>query len=403
VFSSPAASSILIAGIGTSEAGFYFGYNGTDFGVLHVTGGVREIQTLTVTTASTSTQDAQVTLNGVAYTVTGMTNSGSTVRTAYELSLGTFGGWSASAIGSTVVFVSGSAGDLAGSFSVAQSGAGTPIAGTFAETVAGATSTDTWVAQTAWNGDRLDGTGASGFTLNPQYGNLYQIEMQYLGFGNVDMRVRTVSSGNNSAWVIAHTFAFPNSRTTPHTKQPSMPYTQVAYSTGSTTDVSVSTASFAGLVEGQIKLTGPRITYEDVSTAVSTGAYYALMTIRNDFVFKGRPNQSVINLLSMGGAHDDATPVTLYLIKNGTLVGTPNFTAWSASSVTDVDTAATTVTITDNEQILFSMPLGGSGSGLFTFEDSLLLQPGEQVTLAAKAVTGTSTWTIMSLNTREDQ
>jgi hypothetical protein len=105
----------------------------------------------------------------------------------------------------------------------------------------------------------------------------------------------------------------------------------------------------------------------------------------------------------MGGAHDDATPVTLYLIKNGTLVGTPNFTAWSASSVTDVDTAATTVTITDNEQILFSMPLGGSGSGLFTFEDSLLLQPGEQVTLAAKAVTGTSTWTIMSLNTREDQ
>lgn len=406
VFSTPVADSILIAGLGTSESGFYFGYNGTAFGVLHVTGGVREIQTLTITTASTSTQNAQVVLDNVSYTVTGMTNNGSTLRTAYEIAKGsTWGGWSVEAIGSTVVFVSGAARPLTGAFSVGQSGAGTPVAGTFAETVSGISSTDTWVAQTAWNGDKMDGTGTSGFTLNPQFGNIYQVDMQYLGFGNIDMKVRVISAdnNNNATWVRAHTFVFPNSLTTPHSRQPSMPFTQTAYSAGSTTNVSVATASFSGFIEGQVALTGPRMTYEDVSTTVSTGAYYALMTVRNDFVFHGRPNQSVVNLLSFGGAHDDATPVTMYLIRNGTLVGTPNFTQWSGSSVTYVDTAATQVTITDNDQVLFSLPLGGSGDALFTFEDNLMVQPGETVTLAAKAVTGTSTWTIMSLNTREDQ
>jgi hypothetical protein len=127
------------------------------------------------------------------------------------------------------------------------------------------------------------------------------------------------------------------------------------------------------------------------------------MTIRNERVYGGRANQSVVRLLSAGGAHDDTTPVTLFLIRNATLVGTPSFTAWSTNSSTYVDTAATTCTITNNEQIIFSMPVGASGSSLFAFEDDITLQPGETVTLAAQTVAGTSSWTIMSLNTREDQ
>lgn len=38
-FSSPVASSIVVAGWGSAEAGIYFGYNGTTFGILHSTGG----------------------------------------------------------------------------------------------------------------------------------------------------------------------------------------------------------------------------------------------------------------------------------------------------------------------------------------------------------------------------
>ncbi len=401
LFSSPAANSTLVAGVGTSESGYYFGYNGTAFGILHVTGGVREIQTLTVTTASTSTNNVQVTLNGTSYTVSGMTNNGSTTRTAYEISQGTFAGWTAEARGSTVVFLSNTPGNLAGSFTVAQSGAGVPVAGTFAETLAGVAATNTWYAQTAWD-DPCDGTGASGFTLDKTKGNIFEIGMQYLGFGSVEFKIETYSGTNNPIWTTVHTLRFPNTLTQPHINQPSMPFTMAAYSAGSTTDVWVATGSFAGFIEGDINLIGPRLTYNDTSTAVSTGAYYALMTIRNGQTYKGRANQSVVNLYSFGGAHDDATPVQMFLLKDATLAGTINFTQWDTDSVTWVDTAATTATISRNSQIIAAVPVSQSGSILLEL-GGITLQPGESITLAATAVTGTSTYTIMTLNTREDQ
>jgi hypothetical protein len=305
--------------------------------------------------------------------------------------------------GSTVIFVSSSAGNRTGTFSIAQSGAGTPAAGSFAETLAGVASTDTFIPQSSWNGDKLDGTGDTGVTLDPTKGNVFQIGIQYLGYGAITFEVEVATSGtNNPVFETVHTILAPNTRTTPHLSQPSFPFTMTAYSAGSTTDVSVSCGSFAGFVEGQKKLTGPRMTYTNVSTAVTTGAYYCLATIRNDIMFATRANQAVVNLISCGFAHDDTTPVTFFLIKNATLAGTPNFSAWSTSSCTSVDTAATTCTITNNEQIVFSMPVGDAGSVAFAFSDDITLQPGETITLAAQTVTGTATYSNVSLNTRED-
>lgn len=403
-FSSPAASSILVAGLGTAESGFYFGYNGTSFGILHVTGGVREIRTLTVTTASTSTKPYQVVLNSATAVNVTATNNGSTTKTAWEIAQGTFPGWTAMAVGATVVFLNNSSALRSGTFSLAQSGAGTPAAGSYAQTLAGAASTDTWIAQSSWNGDKLDGTGPSGFTINPQKGNVFQINMQYLGFGTVSFQVEaTTANGNNADFVTCHTIKFPNTQTTTNVSQPSFPFTMAAYSAGSTTNVSVSVGSFAGFVEGFKQLNGPRMSYQKTSTAVTTGAYYALMTIRNKLVYKNRANQAVVNLVSWAAAHDDATPVLMVLIKNGTLAGTPSFADWDAQSCTDVDTAATTVTIVNNDQLIYQLPVGQAGSLLVQFADAIKLQPGETVTLAAQAVTGTTTYTMQNLNTREDQ
>ena len=115
-----------------------------------------------------------------------------------------------------------------------------------------------------------------------------------------------------------------------------------------------------------------------------------------------KANQSVINLLSFGGCHDDATPVTYFLIRNATLVGTPSFTTYSTNSCTYIDTAATTCTITDNEQIIVRLPIGQNGTLLWSPSDDITIQPGETITIAAQTVTGTATYTIFTLNTRED-
>jgi hypothetical protein len=403
LFSTPAASSILVAGIGTSESGYFFGYNGTSFGILHSTGGVREMQTLTVTAGATVSSNVTITLDSVAFTVP-VTNSSNTSKTAYEIATYAYSGWKAQQRGATVVFVADSVGNKTGTFSF---GAGTTGAtASFAETLAGVASTDTWITQSNWNGDKLDGTGPSGVTLVPTNGNVYQINVQYLGFGSVEFKVEVTGNNNNPDFVTAHTIHFPNTQTSTSVSQPAFPFTMAAYSAGSTTNVYVHSASFAGFNAGEKLLNGPRLTYvAETSGFVGSSAstYYPLFTIRNDYVYGGRANQSVVNLLSMAGSHDDATPVTFFLIRNATLVGTPSFSQYASTSCTYWDVASTTCTITNNEQLIFALCIGQSSGAVHQFEDEITLQPGETVTLAARAVTGTATYVIASLNTREDQ
>jgi len=410
LFSTPAASSILVAGVGTAESGFYFGYNGTSFGILYSNGGVREIQTLTVTTASTATNDYDVTLNGVAYTATA-TNNNDTVKTAYEIAQGTYAGWKAEARGSTVIFLADSVGVKNGSFSLGQSGAGTPAAGSFAETNAGVAGTDTWIPQESWNGDVMDGTGASGITLDPTKGNVFEIGIQYLGFGDITFKIETSTTGSQPTYTLVHTIKNANQLTSPTLSQPSFPFTMSAYSAGSTTDVSVSCASFSGFIEGEKKLLGPRMTpFVETNGFVGSTAstYYPLFTIRNDLTHAHngntlKANQSIVYPLSISAAHDDATPITFYLIRNATLAGTPNFSRFDTSSVLYWDTSATTCTFSENGQVEFAYTQGQNGGGAFKFEDQLVLNPGDTLTLAARAVTGNATYVNASLNTREDQ
>jgi len=401
-FSNAVADAILVAGFGTGESGYYFGYNGTAFGILHSTGGVREIQTLSVSAGAGGAENVTVKLSGVDTVVAVV--AGSATSVAYQLSKATYVGWDAEQVGATVRFLAQAVGNKAGAFSLASTGT---TAGTFAETLAGVAATDVWYPQTEWNGDRCDGSNSvynkSGYDLDPTKGNVFQIDITYLGFGAIIFKIITTSDSNNPTYTIVHSLKFPNTRTTTTLSQPSFPFTMAAYSAGSTTDASVSIGSFAGFVAGEKRLTGPRMTYSANSTAVNNSAYRALLTVRNDRIYATRANQAVVNLLSFGGAIEDTTPVTLLLIKNATLAGTPNFQAWSTNSCTDVDTAATTCTFTNNEQIIFSYPIGASSGGIFSFEDDITLQPGETVTLAAITVTGTAQYVLATLNTREDQ
>jgi hypothetical protein len=401
LYSAPQTNGIQLAGMGTAETGFYFGYYlDNTFGILYTRGGVRAIHTLTVASKTTGTSTT-VTLNGVAFALT-LSATTNAIQAAYEISTNTFAGWKAEQIGATVVFVANDAGAKAGAFSVSGS-----VTGSFATTLVGVASTDTFIPQSSWNGDKMDGNGASGFTIDPTKGNVFQIGMQYLGFGCITFYVMTTSGGtNNPEFVVAHTIKHPNSFTYTNMSQPSMPFTMVAYSAGSTTSISVSTASFAGFVEGQKILTGGRFGYSFSNNAVGSGAglYYALGTIRNDYTYKIRANQAIVNILSVNAVNDINQTAYLYLIRNGSIsAGAPNFAQYSTNGVTYVDTGGTQVTITDNSQLLWTGIIPKSGSILQdTFPDDVTLQPGETITLAARSSAGSGA-IYGSINTREDQ
>lgn len=398
IFTAGVADSYQLIGPGNSEDGFFFGYKGTSFGIIYRHHGVRETQTLTITTASTTTENITVTLDGVSYSVA-VTNSGNIKRTVYEISRGAFGVWGAEPNGATIVFTNISAGDKVGSFSITA----TTAVGSFAQTKQGVNSTEEFISQSSWNGDTLNGLGHSAVVIDPQKLNVFQVKLQYLGAGAVTFEVEICPDTNNPYWVVVHTFKFPNTLTTSSMGNPAFPFSIIAYSTGSTTNLVTKSASFAGLIEGQKLLQGNRFSYYGQSTAVDAATFRCLFTIRNLRYFGGRANQSVINLLSLSGAMEGNSPATIYILRSAALVGNPSFSQYSSNSCSSVDISATTCTISSNDQIIFSCQVGKNGNFSTDFHDDLNLQPGEQITIAAKSTFGTPSYVSASLNTREDQ
>lgn len=407
LYTTGVANSYQVAGFGHAEDGVYFGYKGTDFGIIYNHHGIREVRTLTVTGAASGAGTVTVTLNGTAYNVAVSASATNIQRLVWELSQATYSGWRADPVGATVVFVSDSVGSKSGSYSIS----GLTTSGTFASTVVGQAVTEVFVPQTDWNGDTMDGgadvDNKSGATLDPTKLNVYQIGIQYLGAGSIVFQIEAAASGNNAEFVTVHTLRLPNTLTQTSFSNPSFPFTMSAYSAGSTTNLTVKCGSFAGFIEGQKKLHGNRLSYFNSSTGVGAANYTPLFTIGNNSYFNGRANQAVINILSCVAAIKHTSPVILYLFKNATLTGNPNFSYYSSGiSCSIVDTAATQCSITTNDQLIWTGHLGDTGNIDFSFDknlEELTLQPGEFLTLAAKSVTGSPSYVTGAINTREDQ
>jgi hypothetical protein len=413
MFTAPQPLSYQIAGVGHSEDGIYVGYadvlgNTPDFGILYVNRSKREVRTLTVSTGATSSSNLTITLNGVAFTVP-VTNSGNIQRTVYEIStFAGYTGWDAYPSGSTVVFVRKAAGATAGAYSFAAGSTG--VAAVIAQTRAGATGTETFIPKSTWNGDKLDGTGASGVTLDPTKLNIYEFQIGYLGTADIELRMKLSNIGsNNSTWAKVHTIKLIGTLTKSSFGNPSFPFTMAAYSAGSTTNLVVKTASYAGFIEGYKMLQGNRFTYYNQLTSVGAVNIQSIFTVLNARMYKSVVSQVVVNLLSITASTKHTSPVVIYIIKNGVLAGNPNFQSVSPISATLWDIAATTVTYSTGEQLIWSGQMGDTGqidhhfgNGIFNAEE-VTLQPGEWITVGAKATTGTPSYVTASINTREDQ
>ena len=114
-------------------------------------------------------------------------------------------------------------------------------------------STDNWISQSNWNIDNMFGSGNSGMTLDPTKGNVYQIGMQWLGFGVIFFSIENSETG---LFQIVHLIKYPNTYTIPSLGQPSLPITVQSINTTNTTDVIVKSSSLSGFIDGQRPILG---------------------------------------------------------------------------------------------------------------------------------------------------
>lgn len=404
VFGTPISGTVQKVGCGTSESGMYFGYNDNTFSIFYETGGICEIRTLTISSPSANTNGYTITLDGTSVFIASTNASSSTTRTAYEIALGTFPGWRAEARGSTVVFVANDAGARNGAYSlVTTSGA----AGTFASTRAGTATTVTTVPQTSWNVDVMDGSrGAnnnSGCLLVPGNGNIYQISMQYLGFGTLAYAIE-VSDDDGTAFVPVHEVRFPNTSPTVNIIQPTLPFSMSARITGGAigSDLVLSVPSYVGCIEGERSFDNHLTIHRETNGLVTT-SYFPIFTFRNSIAFglgatPVRANQQVFSIVSINVSHDDNTPISFFLFRTATVTGPTNFIQLDAQAPIWYDTASTGMTIVSATKLELTLNCARNTSHALTLPHFIDMQPGDSYTLAARTSSGTATYVTASLN-----
>lgn len=396
------ANSLQIAGPFNTTNGYLVGYDGTQFGVMHRTDGRHEVRTLTITAAASAAETANITLNGVLYAV--------------PLSLLTIPGnaweieqwfrnpanqtvWDAFQNGNTVVFFGRNAASLPGVYSVTSTGT---FAGNIVQNRAGVANTETWTYQAAFNRDRLDGTGPSGMTIDKSLGNVFEVDMQYLGYGQVQFSIEDPNTGHFFPF---HEFEFPNTRTTPTLLNPVLKPGWAAASLGSNVNITVQGASALGGIDGvRAPLKRPlAFSFQRASVGATLTSIFAVRV-------KGVIN-SVVQLSEMFPKLAYVSPegskaAEVKVLLNPTFSGQTNWTnaTTNVQTIVEVDTTGTTFTSVGVEVASFVVAGGtsqeisfddlavGDNESLFLARDDVLVIAARITGGAGSPVTASLTW-----------
>lgn len=233
--------------------------------------------------------------------------------------------------------------------------------------------TTTFVPQSQFNLDKLDGTGESGFEIDPTKGNVYAIKFGYLGFATIYFEVLSTEG----KWITFHKIEYPNTATVPHIANSMLPVRSEVGNTGNNTDMRLSTGSVsAGIVNGSNADPATRAFSAQAPTTSVTTTSGVLVSFKNKTTYNSITNyvSALLDLISI--AIDGNKNMVLQLWKNPTLTNTPT---WADVDVNSVLQRATNATITAGTgQLLLSINLQKVGD-FFQYVDKLdfLLYAGE--------------------------
>jgi hypothetical protein len=403
LFSAGVTGNTQSVGVGTAESGVFFGHiDNNGFSIIHNQTNTREIQSVQITTKSSNSQNATVTLGGVAYTVP-VTNGASVQATAWEIASfdynSSFPGWIATAVGDTIYFVCSAAGNQTGSFSVSFPTSG--VAGAFTEVVAGALGTTNVILQTAWNVDRMNGAGGafnpSGLTLDPTKINVYEIKMQYLGGGAVECYIENSDTG---AFVLVHRIKYANLNTIPSLKNPGMPFQASSRNTTNNTAVTIKVSSCALFLQGPRGFLGIKNSKGATLAGVTT-AITPILSIRPGLLFNNKVSTCEIVPYLLSVSNIGTKGAQIYVYKNATLNNTANFSKLDATtSVAETDTTATSLT---GGRVIATLGIGNGNRESINLKDfETYVETNDILTIAAASVTATTDITV-GLSWEEEQ
>ena len=133
----------------------------------------------------------------------------------------------------------------------------------------------------------MDGTGASGMTLDQTKVNVFEIRFQYLGVGGIQLGIEDDSTGQ---FVVVHTILYANNNTTPSVYNPNFHHTMWVNNKATSSDIILKSASYAYFVEGKtsfIELHQPE-NASGIKEKNSVSTEVAIFTIRNKTTYASK-------------------------------------------------------------------------------------------------------------------
>lgn len=216
------------------------------------------------------------------------------------------------------------------------------------------------VNQSAWNVDKMDGTGASGITLDITKAFILIIDLQFLGMG----RVR-IGFDIDGILYYVHQFENANNLSFPYMQSATLPVAMLltATATGSTKNCYFKCATVQS-EGGNSDLTGNTIATPEVTQTAGNGTRTVLIGIRPKTTFNGLTNRTLFELIELNILATGDDPIFWELVVGGNYSGQTYSdvnTTYSGYEYTSVPGSFTNLI---NGIVIDSGYIGGTGSGV---------------------------------------
>lgn len=192
---------------------------------------------------------------------------------------------------------------------------------------------DNVVAQSSWNGDKFNGTGTSGITLDLTKGNIYEIHIDWLGVGEARFFINGY---------LVHTFRNPNTIVGPYIKTAQLPLSCEISNTSTSTTSNFTFICASILVQGGSEPEGTSFAAFNSTVKTATVTETPILSIRPKATYNSITNRAVL-FPFRAAISTEGSRIAYRIIMNATLTGAA-FTSVDAASTAEFDVTATAFT-----------------------------------------------------------
>lgn len=251
-------------------------------------------------------------------------------------------------------------------------------------------SAPTWIAQSLWNGDKVDGSSGTSFNYNPAFGTPAMIKYPYLGFGDIEFFLQNPLSGR---WVLVHTIRYANTTATTQLSNPTLHFIGFTANSGNTSNKTIYCGSVGVFLSGLRSFAGsPKWALDSNKSSITTET--CLLNIKNCTTYNGVTNRGLLRFNSLSFANGNTVAsIAVVRFKIGAAIGgSPSYvpvsgssanqgvTITSGNSIASYDTAGTTVS---GGMYIYNASVANAGQGIIDLTPfNIFVAPGEILTIS---------------------